>query len=114
MSNSSLRRMSDRRLGQNSFYLYQIKRFLIEHPYWLVENGVSEDEAKRQGGRVRVGGPDSPLVAIPLATEVHHRNKRRDEDLLDQTHWLAVSRSGHEKIEQNKDWARSLNLLLPF
>jgi hypothetical protein len=117
MIRSGIRRMSDRRLAQTSFYNYQIKRFLQEHPYcqvWLAENSVSEEDAKRQGGRVRLGSPDSPLVSIPLATEVHHKNKRRDEDLLEQKYWMAVSRDGHEKIENNKAWSRSGGFLLPF
>lgn len=30
-------------------------------------------------------------VTAPFATEIHHRNKRRGIDLLDQSEWLAVS-----------------------
>jgi hypothetical protein len=51
---------------------------------------------------------------VPLATQVHHRNKRRGADLLDQTEWLAVSASAHHRIENDKAWARAQGYLLNF
>lgn len=41
------------------------------------------------------------------ATEVHHRKGRNTiELLLDEAHWLPVSREGHVKIELNPKWAK--------
>ena len=117
MIRSGLRRMSNCRLEQTAYYHYRIKGFLREHPYcqvFLAEHKISEEDAIKQGGRVRLGSPDSPMVSVPLATQVHHKNKRRDVDLLDQEHWMAVSKEGHEKIENHKAWARSVGFLLPF
>jgi hypothetical protein len=56
-----------------------------------------------------------PITRQPT-TEIHHVRKRRgfaDEWarlnniplLLDQRYWLAVSRIGHQKIEENPTWA---------
>lgn len=56
-----------------------------------------------------------PITKQPT-TEIHHVRKRRgfaDEYarlnniplLLDQRFWLAVSREGHQKIEDNPEWA---------
>jgi hypothetical protein len=50
----------------------------------------------------------------PRATEIHHMNKRRGKMLLDESFWLAVCRKNHERIEQNKKWAREQGFLLNF
>lgn len=114
MNHSMLRPMSFRRLEQTSLYLYRRKLFLLAHPYcqvWLAEHGVAEAEALRGGGVIEVGGA---TAIIPLATEIHHQNKRRGRDLLDQQYWMAVSTYGHRRIEANKAWARAQGFLLDF
>lgn len=106
MKRTPLRRISARRLIENDYYLYRRKRFLDLHPYcqvWLREHGVDEAAALVTDGRVVIGGS---MVSIPLATEIHHTNKRRGVDLLDERWWLAVSREAHARIEDDKDWAR--------
>lgn len=40
-----------------------------------------------------------------VATEVHHGMGREGRWLLDTSHWHAVSRAGHEKIENEREWA---------
>lgn len=115
MKRSPLKRLSDRRLVETDLYRYRIKRFLLDHPYcqaWLAEHGVSEEIALTQNGVVTL--TNGIRVSIPLATEVHHKNKRRGADLLDQTHWLAVSTPYHRQIEENKAWARAQGYLLHF
>ena len=92
-------------------------RFLSEHPYcqlWLSEHGVSEEVAIQSQGHIRLREPDGPLVPVPLATEIHHTNKRRADRLLDSRYWMAVSAEAHQKIEANKDWARVMGYLLGF
>ena len=42
------------------------------------------------------------------AEEVHHKRGRIGDLLLDETHWLAVSRKGHVKIEMNPRWAKEM------
>ena len=78
---------------------------------WLAEHGVEEAVALRLGGRVPLAGA---LVSVPLATEIHHRNKRRGADLIDPQHWLAVSAAAHRRIEDHKTWARAQGYLLDF
>lgn len=105
--------MSDRRCRQSSLYLYRVKEFLLRHPYcqvWLAEHKLSEGAV--QNGLVQLA--DGSVARPPLATEVHHRNKRRGSDLLDQAEWLAVSREAHERIEGNKTWARAKGYLRDF
>ena len=117
MKRTALRRISVRRLAETSLYHYRRKQFLLAHPYcqvWLAEHGIVEAEAMRAGGQVRFEGPDGPRSLIPLATEIHHRNKRRGADLLDQRGWLAVAREAHERIESNKAWARAQGYLCDF
>jgi hypothetical protein len=49
---------------------------------------------------------------IPIATQIHHRNKGRGARLLDERWWMAISSEIHDRIEGNKDWARKIGLLL--
>ncbi len=53
-------------------------------------------------------------LGAPRSTEIHHTNKRRGEMLNDETHWLAVCRANHERIENDKAWARRAGFLLNF
>lgn len=114
MKRSNLRRISVRRLEETSLYQYRRKQFLLAHPYcqvWLAEHGVAEALALQAGGRVQL---DGVTAFVPLSTQIHHKNKRRGSDLLDQQFWMAVSREGHEQIEANKAWARAQGYLLDF
>jgi hypothetical protein len=106
--------ISDLRREESALYQLRRRTFLLRHPYcqvWLAEHGLAEAGVVRDGGRARLG---SDWVAAPLSTEIHHRNKRRGEDLLDQRHWLAVSREAHRRIESDKAWARARGYLLDF
>jgi hypothetical protein len=95
-------------------YRWRSRQFPLKHPYcqvWLAENNIPEEDAILLQGRAVLNGV---TVSIPLSTEIHHKNKRRGDDLLDQEYWMAVSEDAHRKIESNKDWARAMNFLLPF
>lgn len=39
-------------------------------------------------------------------TEIHHKKGRVGSLFLDIRYWLAVSREGHKKIEENPEWAK--------
>lgn len=115
MKRTRLNRISRRRLLETTLYHYRIRQFLLLHPYcqvWLAENSILESNALEQGGVVTLS--NGSRVAVPLATQVHHVNKRRGADLLDQQYWLAVSAAYHRQIETNKDWARTKGYLLDF
>lgn len=114
MNSAPLRRLSARRLEEDRLYQYRRKCFLLAHPYcqvWCAEHGVGEAVAIRQGGRLPLAGA---IVSVPLATEIHHTNKRRGADLLDQQQWLAVSQAAHRRIEDHKAWARAQGYLRDF
>lgn len=109
-----LRPISDRRLRETNLYRFRSRRFLLAHPYcqiWLAEHDVAEGMAIRLGGVLRLAGA---WVSVPRATEIHHRNKRRGANLLDERHWLAVSAAAHDEIENHKAWARTRGYLLNF
>lgn len=57
---------------------------------------------------------DGSAAIIPIATEIHHTNKRRGADLLDPQGWLAVSPEAHQRIEANKTGARGTGWRLDF
>ena len=114
MKRTPLRRISARRLNENDYYLYRRRRFLDLHPYcqvWLAEHGHAEVAAIEGGGVVE---QDGNRTLIPLSTEIHHANKRRGSDLLDEANWLAVSADAHRRIEHDKAWARARGFLRPF
>ncbi len=115
MKRSTLRRMSERRVEETVLYQVRRKKFLNDHPYcqvFLAENGIDEATAIKGGGTVQLA--NGTVVAVPLSTQIHHKNKRRGDDLLIQQHWMAVSRASHELIESNKAWSRARGYLLPF
>lgn len=97
-----LRRMSKRRQSEYREYMKLRELFLWRHPrcqLWLLEHQVDERD------------PYQMIIAIangcPLSTEIHHVNGRNGKNYLDTSTWLAVCRESHERIEQNKSWARA-------
>lgn len=115
MKRTRLNRISARRLLETNLYRYRIRQFLLLHPYcqvWLAENNIPESPAIQSDGVVTLAC--GSRVSIPLATQVHHVNKRRGVDLLDQAFWLAISGAYHRQIELNKDWARAKGYLMDF
>lgn len=116
-----IRRVSKKRGKQLRDYSKARKVFLLEHPIcevWLKENGwwwVSPGWYRRKDGDSDVNAQLlSNNYGAPAATEVHHMNKRRGEMLLDENFWLASSRENHERIENNKTWARENGFLRDF
>ena len=51
---------------------------------------------------------------IPIASEIHHRNKSNGPRRNDERFWLSVCREMHDRIETNLAWARGRGLLLPI
>lgn len=52
-----------------------------------------------------------PVTGEPT-TDVHHKKGRTGDLLLDIRFWLAVSRTGHDKIESNPNWAKKMGYSL--
>ena len=46
-----------------------------------------------------------PITGFP-ATEVHHKKGRIGDLFLDTKHWIALSREGHQFVEDNPEWAK--------
>jgi hypothetical protein len=44
-------------------------------------------------------------ICTEYATEVHHKKGRIGEDLLDETHWLALCHMCHDYIERERTFA---------
>lgn len=57
---------------------------------------------------------ESDWACIPQSAQIHHRNKARGARKTDQRFWISASMAAHDLIEQNKTWARDVELLLPF
>lgn len=81
----AIRAVSDKRKGELAEYSALRKQFLEYNPV------------------CRVTGQ--------RATQVHHSRGREGKWLLDQQYWIPVSDEGHEKIEQNREWAASMGYL---
>lgn len=126
MKRTPIKRISDRRRAELTEYSKRRKVFLAEHPIcqiWLVENGWTE---------IRIEGLQPcpflyqkgaelvfPMFLIlqrkaPRSTQIHHTNKRRGPMLLETQYWLALCMKNHERVEQNKAWARANGYLLHF
>jgi len=46
-----------------------------------------------------------PGICTEHAQEVHHKKGRIGDDLLDETHWLALCHMCHDYIENNREFA---------
>ncbi len=112
---SKLKPVSTKRAGQLREYAKLRKQFLEDHPFCQV---AIEEHAADEAVIVRIFKDCSALLIagqhIPRATEIHHKNKRRGAMLNDTKHWMAVCRENHERIENNKAWARSKGYLKDF
>lgn len=122
---SPLRRVSKKRAVQLREYSTRRERYLVANPIcevWLRENGWQKTGTAFEFEKASPVGPPIVLSALqlvrafnaPRSIEIHHVNKRRGDMLNDETHWLAVSRKNHERIEENKAWARREGFLLNF
>lgn len=108
-----IRKVSVKRSSQLREYFAARERYLADHPIcmvWLAENGFSNNQVLLDSSSVMT----FHTMGAPAATEVHHKDKRRGARLLDQMHWMAVCRFNHNRIENNKAWARANGFLLNF
>ena len=76
----SIKKVSDKRKIQNETY-GQLRRIFLNKP----ENRIC------------------PITGRPT-TDVHHK-KGRGKYFLDTSTWVALSREGHRKVEENPQWA---------
>lgn len=120
-----IRKVSTKRAKQLREYSARRVYFLRENPIcqvWMRENGwtrlISGIYTKKVTEHIHIHKTAlellNALFCAPAATEVHHVAKRRGEMLNDERHWLAVCRHNHERIEQNKSWARANGYLTNF
>jgi hypothetical protein len=106
-----LKPRSKKRAKADAEYSARRKRFLAEHPYCelhLME--FVEPLLKSQIGAwaLHLCGMDK---CVPRSTEIHHMRKPKSKYLNDESTWMAVSREGHEWIENNKSEARKRGYL---
>jgi hypothetical protein len=85
-SNKRLPQVSKKRAIQNAAYSPSRQGFLEAHPICP--------------------------VTLERTDQIHHSAHREGAWLLLQRYWIALSTSGHRIVEANKDWARSVGLLL--
>lgn len=55
-----------------------------------------------------LGKPENrfcPITGKP-ATDVHHMAGRLGDLYLDTRYWIALSREGHRRVEENPEWAK--------
>lgn len=110
---------SKARASVDRVYAELRRAYLEEHPLCqatIFEHGLEEASAivayqikDCPGDFIRYAGH-----TIPRATEIHHRNKSNGRRKIDERFWLAVCLEMHERIEENKRWARGFGLLLPI
>jgi hypothetical protein len=124
-STKPIPRISKKRAAQVRQYRKAADEYLRENPIcevWLKENGwqkIKGDHAGIWYAHEKTGMwgfKPSELIALgaPPSVEVHHVNKRRGDRLTDKRHFLAVCRANHDRIENNKGWAREQGYLLNF
>jgi len=64
-----------------------------------------------------LGKPENKICPITKkpTTDIHHSKGRIGSLFLDERYWIALSREGHKRVEENPEWAKengfSLNRL---
>ncbi len=107
-----LKRVSKKRKQAMVEYRRRRLAFLARHPWcqvYLSEIGNREENVN-QDGRV-INNLENIFVFCPMSTEIHHTKKPKATYLNDESTWLAVCREMHDKIENNKSWAREKGYL---
>lgn len=85
-SNKRLPQVSKKRAKENTTYSSASIQFLVDHP-------------------------TCPVTGTQT-NQIHHSAHREGAWLNLQRYWIALSTSGHRIVEDNKNWARSVGLLL--
>ena len=116
-----IKRVSDKRRKQNAEYMKVRATYLSEHPYcevWLMEHGVSREQVDADNGYAEIvvscpagGLTQTRMVKVPLATEIHHKEKR-GKNLCNVETFLAVCRDSHNDIHRMPSWARANGYLV--
>lgn len=123
LKRTPIRRVSVKRAAELDEYRKRRPIFLREHPIcevWLKENGWKWEAPRcyvRNGETMVIFKKAEDLLLNHKAArsdQIHHVNKRRGAMLNDERHWLAVCRKNHERIENDKAWARREGYLLNF
>jgi hypothetical protein len=114
-SQKPIRKVKLSRAIENAQYSRDRLEYLDDHPWCQVTIfmlGLNEAEViANYGGYWSTGG--IPL-RVPHGVTIHHRNKCRGARKNDRRFWISSSFGMHEMIEQNKRWAREIELLLPM
>jgi hypothetical protein len=125
LKRSRISPVSKKRAKEMRTYSKLRKECLEKQPVcevWLHENGwkcirfkdVFQDALYHRDGTFKIDqAPAWWLIdecMAPQATEIHHRDKR-GKNYLNVATFMCVSRQGHEKIENNKSWAREVGFL---
>ncbi len=112
-----LPRVTPKRAKQNREYSVKRKAFLLAHPYCqiaLKRLGYSEEDAFEYDGNIPIDWDNGSGVVghnhIPRAQEIHH-SRGRGKYFLDESTWLAASRTEHQWAHQHPKEARAIGVL---
>lgn len=103
-----IRKVSKKRVKVNREYMKLRAEYLKLHPYcewYMAEHGINERDALEHQGWYLNG-------RIPMAQDIHHK-RGRGKYLLDPSHFMAVSRLGHESIHHNVADSYAKGYMLP-
>lgn len=103
-------RISKHRSSQRQTYTKNRTSYLREHPYCMIfifRHQLNEEDVIANYGYS--GGRK-----VPRSNQIHHRGKSVGEMLNDERWWMACSFPEHDWVENHKNIARELGLLLPI
>lgn len=98
------------RAAERRMYNKDRDEYLKAHPYcqiFIAQNRLNEEEVISAEGFLRG-------LCIPLATQIHHRNKTNGPRLLDKRWWMSACHEEHQYVENHKEESRKIGLLLPI
>lgn len=73
---------------------------------------AEEETQYRKRVKVWLIGKRCAVFPEKKATECHHKRGRAGKWLLIEEHWLPVSHDGHDKINNNPEWALEMGFII--
>lgn len=127
---SKVRRISSSRQIDRRIYNRRRKAYIEAHPFcqiYIAQHRLNEAEVIRNNGTAAIhtkcsksatrlyGVTDGVYtIQVPLANQIHHRNKADHERLLLEDYWMSAGTVGHRWAEDHKDEARKIGVLCPI
>ena len=113
-------RVSAERRDERKEYAALRDQYLTQHPFDQIKIalcGFDEQQVIEKGANLGPWNAQGIYFEgqfIALSNQIHHRNKCHGARLNDTRWWISTGQKSHDLVENHKNWAREVGLLLPI